>query len=101
MSENYVSKELGKLLKEKGYPQEYNVGTVCRLQNKANSLYEKTREIKQSDIDNAWCVFNEIYPILYDAQKWFREKHILHVSADFDHVNLKWFFSYYTIGPIV
>lgn len=79
--EDYVSIEVAKLLKGKGYPQEYNVGTLCRLQNKANKYYEKTREITQSDIDNAWCIFNEVYPTLYEAQKWLREKHNIHLDV--------------------
>jgi hypothetical protein len=78
--EDYVSLEVAKLLKEKGYPQEYNVGTLCRLQNKANQYYEKTRAIAQSDIDNAWCVFNEIYPTLYETQKWIRTNHNIHIE---------------------
>lgn len=79
--EDYVSLEVANLLQEKGYPQEYNVGKICRLQNKANSLYEKTREITQSDIDNAWCIFNEVYPTLYEAAKWLRDKHKVYVSS--------------------
>lgn len=81
--EDYVSLEVAKLLKEKGYPQEYNVGTICRLQNKANPYYKKTREITQSDIDNAWCVFNEIYPTLYEAQKWLRVKKCIVVEPTY------------------
>lgn len=67
---DYVSLEAAKLLKEKGYPQDCEVGTICRLQNEANRLYENTRAVTQSDLDNAWCVFNEVYPSLYEAQKW-------------------------------
>lgn len=77
--EDYVSLEVAKMLKEKGYPQEYNAGTICRLQNKANQYYEKTRKITQSDIDNAWCIFNEVYPTLYEASKWLRENHDIDV----------------------
>lgn len=72
--EDYVNLEVAKMLKEKGFPQEYNVGTICRLQNKANPYYENTRIIVQSDIDNAWCIFNEVYPSLYEAQKWLRKQ---------------------------
>lgn len=79
--EDYVSIEVAKLLKEKGYPQEYNVGTLCRMQNKANPYYEKTRAITQSDIDNAFCIFNEVYPTLYEAQKWLRNNHQIHISV--------------------
>lgn len=79
--DDYVSLEVAKKLKEKGYPQEYNVGTICRLQNKANPYYEKTREITESDINNAWCVFNEVYPTLYEAQKWLRKKHNVYVNS--------------------
>ena len=72
---DYVSIEVAKLLKEKGFSQEYNVGTICRLQNTLNPFYENTREIRQGDLDNACCIFNEIYPSLYEAQKWLRQKH--------------------------
>lgn len=79
--EDYVSLEMAKMLKEKGYPQEYNVGTLCRIQNKANLYYENTRIITQGDLENAWCIFNEVYPTLYDAAKWLRNKHKLHIDV--------------------
>ena len=51
--EDYVSLEVAKMLKEKEYPQEYDVGVVCRLQNKVNHDYENTRAITDSDLENA------------------------------------------------
>lgn len=72
---------MAKLLKEKGYPQEYNVGILCRLQNKANPYYENTRAITQGDLENAWCHFNEVYPTLYEAAKWLRNEHQIHISV--------------------
>lgn len=83
-SEDYVSLEVAKMLKEKGYPQDCEVGTICRLQNEANRLYENTRAVTQSDLDNAWCVFNEVYPSLYEAQKWLRNKGI-HINVYYGH----------------
>lgn len=79
--EDYVSERAAKLLKEKGYPQEYNVGTICRLQNKANPYYQDTRKIVQGDLNNAWSIFNEIYPTLYEAAKWLRNEHNLHIDV--------------------
>lgn len=32
-------------------------------------------------------------PTLYDAQKWLREKHMLHVNADYDNELRCWFYS--------
>lgn len=57
-NEDYVSSKLAKLLEKKGYPQEYKVGTICRLNNAAIPYYENTRKITQDDIENYWCVFN-------------------------------------------
>lgn len=93
--EDYVSPEVAKMLKEKGFPQEYNVGTICRLQNKANPYYENTRIIVQSDIDNAWCIFNEVYPSLYEAHKWLRGKGINVCVANEITVKkpVKWFYT--------
>lgn len=82
--EDFVSLEVAKMLKEKGYPQDYNVGVVCRLQNKVNELYERTRMITQSDMENAWCIFNEVYPSIYEAAKWLREKHAIHIPIEWD-----------------
>lgn len=79
--EDYVSLEVAKLLKEKGYPQEYNVGVLCRLQNKANPYYENIRTITQADLENTWCIFNEVYPTLYEAQKWLREQNNIYITV--------------------
>lgn len=94
--EDYVSLEVAKLLKEKGYPQEYDLGTICRLQNKANPYYESTRVITQGDIDNAWCIFNEVYPSLYEAQKWLRSSKGLHVEIIYMSGNY-WLYEILTI----
>lgn len=37
-------------------------------------------------------------PSLYEATKWIREKYEIHVNADYDRVNHRWFYSYYSIG---
>lgn len=80
--EDYVSLEVAKLLKEKGFPQIHEVGVICRLENKVNPYYRRTREITQSDIENGWCIFNETYPTLYEAAKWLRNKHNIDILID-------------------
>lgn len=87
--EDYVSLEVAKMMKEKGYPQDYNVGVVCRLQNKVNELYERTRMITEGDMENAWCIFNEVYPTIYEAAKWLRQKGICVIALPFMKDNSK------------
>ena len=70
-----ISFEIAKLLKEKGFEQNHEVGIICRIQNTVNKNYEKTRAIKQSDLDNLWSVFNEIYPTIAEVIMWLYEKH--------------------------
>lgn len=70
-----VSFNIAKLLKEKGYIQLYEVGKICRIQNVANLYYEETRLIKESDIENSWTIFNEIYPTIAEVVMWLYEKH--------------------------
>lgn len=78
----YVSAECAKLLKEKGYPQDYCVGTLCRIQNEVNKYYECVREITNGDIHNAWCIFNEVYPTLCDVQNWLRKEKSIYIIIE-------------------
>lgn len=71
--EDYVSLEVAKLLKEKGY------NIPCKSSRKKNGeliFYD----IEQS-IDNMLSIGDECYeylcPTLYEAQKWLRENYIL------------------------
>lgn len=38
---------------------------------------------------------------LYALQKWFRQKHNIHIGVDYDRAKSGWFYSYYTIGNII
>lgn len=76
--EDYVSLEVAKLLKEKGY----NIS--CRTSRKKNGeliMYE----IEQS-LDNMLSIGDECYeylcPTLYEAQKWIRINHRIHICVD-------------------
>lgn len=71
----YVTSEVYQLLKEKGYFEEYQKSEYGEL----------TRNFLPK-------------PSLYEVAKWLREKHEIHVSADYDRVNSRWFYSYYSIG---
>lgn len=70
-----------KLLKEKGFEQLMQVGTICRIQNKANKHYEKTRPIRESDLENEWSIFNETYPTIVDVVMWCFKKHGIWISV--------------------
>jgi hypothetical protein len=76
-----VSPELAIALREIGFPQEIEIGIVCRLQDKTNSLYEKTRKVDDDDIENEYCIYNEVYPVLEEAKMWFRKIHNLDVVS--------------------
>jgi len=82
MEEQLVSPEVAKLAKEVGYDQSFDIGVTCRLQNVVNKEYEKTRPILESDLENAWCIFNETYPTQSQLQKWLREIHNIEVWAN-------------------
>ncbi len=76
-----VNEEIAKLLKEKGFEQTLEVGVICRLTNSVNKDYEITREIKKSDIDNLWCIFNETYPNIATVIDWIYNKHNIWINV--------------------
>lgn len=73
--EDFVSLEVAKLLKEKGfnepcnsaYDKKGNIGTNTTLIN-WNKEYD-------------WAVSR---PTLYEAAKWLRDKHAIHISIEWD-----------------
>lgn len=91
-----VNSNIAKLLKEKSYEQNIDVGVICRIQNEVNDAYENTRPIKQSDLDNGWSIFNEVYPTIAEAVSWVYKSYHLWVSVYGVSTN-KW---YYTIRKI-
>lgn len=80
---DFVSLVVAKKLKEKGFDE------YC----KALYINGKWRDIS---CKNSCDMFNGKFyaaPTLYEAQKWLREKHMLHVNADYDNVFRNWFYS--------
>ena len=75
MREQLVSEKVAILAKEKDFPQTLDVGITCRIKNKVNVYYEKVRPVTESDLDNSWSIFEEIYPTQSVLQKWLREEH--------------------------
>lgn len=78
--EDYVSLEVAKLLKGKGY---------CLP---CNSFYTLEGFIKfRSIADNFNRLTAYSRPALYEAQKWLREKHNIHVVIDNNACGYGWF----------
>ena len=91
-----LSPEISKLLKEKGFEQIFEVGVICRIQNKISKNYEETRPLRNSDLTNEWSILNEIYPTIAEVVMWLYEKQI-----DLCHiVNYKNGFRTYRMGII-
>lgn len=86
-----VSFEIAKLLKEKGFEQTLEVGVICRIQNKINKDYQKTRPLRESDLTNEWSILNEIYPTIVEVVMWLYEKHGIWIIVDWSQT--KWCFS--------
>jgi hypothetical protein len=78
-----VSFQLAKLLKEKGFEQTLEVGVICRIQNKINKDYEKTRPLRESDLTNEWSILNEIYPTIVEVVMWLYEKYGIWIEVPF------------------
>lgn len=76
--EDYVSLEVAKMLKEKGFKEPCK---ASRLKNGELKLYD----LKQS-LDNMTSIGEEYYeflcPTLYETQKWLREKHNTYAEVD-------------------
>lgn len=84
-NKDYVSLKVATILKEKGFDE------YC------NALYVND---KWSDISckNSLDLLNgEFYaaPTLYQAQKWLRDKHLVHIVVDFNRKG--WYFKMYDI----
>lgn len=79
MTDNdYVSLELAKQLKEKGFEEPCD-----RLYNEKEECYEYScytaskKGFKNSDL----CDYEVAIPSLYDVQKWLRERHNIHLDV--------------------
>jgi hypothetical protein len=77
-TEDYVSFETAKLLKEKGF------------EGRMHTFYTE----EGTEMESAYMVPNNFFPIyrptLQMAMKWLREKHNLHCNSDYDIV-LGWY----------
>lgn len=76
MEEQLISSNTAILAKDKGFPQTLEIGVTCRKSNSINKEYTSTSKITQNDLNNNWCVFNEIYCTQALLQAWLKEKHI-------------------------
>lgn len=78
ITEDYVSYEVAKLLKEKGFEG------ICdyAYSNKGNYF-----EVDRSNFDEVYC----LRPTHQMAMKWLREVHNKHCDIGYD-IDLKWFF---------
>lgn len=73
--EDYVSLEVAKLLKEKGF-DEYCRNTYSEYGNNITIASVFTRKNTELNNNCYSC------PTLYEAQKWLREEHHIHVCVD-------------------
>ena len=93
ITEDYVSFETAKLLKEKGFDDEY----TNAFYNKSGNLYvidllSDFSEHPDNDTDIAAST-------LYVAMKWLREVHNLNIGILFDHLrDFKTHWNYYIEG---
>lgn len=79
ITEDYVSFETAKLLKEKGFDESTSMvymsyGDLCKL-----NRYDSIRNSNYNDITKNY--FEYTAPTLQMAMKWLREKHNLHIDA--------------------
>lgn len=77
--EDYISLEVAKLLKEKGYHESCNL------------YYYEEERIGDGELCVDWnnkFKFSFSCPTLYEAQKWIRESKKLNIMVDFDESQL-------------
>lgn len=84
MKEDYVSFEIAKLLKEKGFPQNPNICNTAytfsgKLSNNAKSFVHNATEFDKLGIKP---ITYSMAPTLQMAMKWLREVHSLHIMVN-------------------
>lgn len=79
MKDKLISTDVAVAAKDLGFPQDIQVGVMCKMRNFVNKRYIKIREIRESDLENEWCIFDEVYVTQSLLQKWLREEHKLHI----------------------
>lgn len=75
-SEDYVSLETAKMLKGKGYDEECAYYIICDEDGHVRPLYAST----VSSLTKTNKILYKC-PTLYEAQKWLRQKHNLHINV--------------------
>ena len=83
ITEDYVSFETAKLLKEKGFPQNPNICNTAythrgKLSNNAKSFAHNFTEFNKYGIKP---LTYSMAPTLQMAMKWLREEHYIHIAA--------------------
>jgi len=78
ITEDYVSFEIAKLLKEKGFDEPC---LMCYTSDKKLGNYGYYRSYKNSD------VFSLTAPTIQMAMKWLREAHKIHIELNWDKGN--------------
>lgn len=107
ITEDYVSFEVAKLLKEKGFDSE-EVG--CRDGFYSETAYESGHSIVTERGKEVGLVYDDLLnselghdeylrPTLQMAMKWLREEHHLYVwiSYNFNHTGLPWYYEIFDI----
>ena len=84
ITENYVSFEIAKLLKEKGFNEPC---LMCYTSDGKLGNYGHYRSYKNSD------VFSLTAPTIQMAMKWLREVHNIDIIAPPQYDNIKWTYS--------
>ena len=86
ITEDYVSFETGKHLREKGFDEECNYEYGVPISGQDYFLQKFFRPIKNSElIDEAYTA-----PTLQMTMKWLRKNHGFHCSSDYDFI-LGWY----------
>lgn len=94
MNEDYCDYKLSLALKAAGFDYGcYYYYTKRYSDNAVVCLYSKESPTDYNKMPGAICSM----PTLWQAQKWLREKHRLHILVDFDLYG-KWYYKLFPIG---
>ena len=108
ITEDYVSFETAKLLKEKGFPQEYDIyHSMVYNEEDYEDEYEVQRMMLETRLIKAGTLSS--YPVgvpepkcycctLQMAMKWLREVHNLYIDIRFNINNSLYSFQIYSVG---
>lgn len=99
IKEDYVSFEIAKLLKEKGFAGEREIGCRCGFYEQ-NKEYPNQINLVYDDLNNSELEWNECLRFTHQmAMKWLREVHNIEIAISygiiFDRNTLKQVFKYF------